>query len=350
MAGLLDAIIGGTPNAYVGNNFPVGMPPAADGGADPLDKLRKLLMLNDAGGGSTDLPAPPAMPPPPLTDIGATRRAPQGPSIDETVLSGMGGGAAPAPLDLSPPPAAAAPAKSRGLLGDGLLSAIIPDADARGRFAAALGAGLSNVKGPGGAAQFAQGMGGGLKGATAFDKDRDVMGLKRLIAGDEANARSIRNKYLTALTAKAGASTNPDGTPTRRPTQWDDPRFRFDKARTAISNAHRDIDNKYVNDPRARRFATPEEKKALAEEIKREKEDVSRYLQERYQVQDDSSPPASGRRRGAAATTGPAPAEIGFKGNGTKGDPYEPVSKADYDEIPTGAYYRHPTRGLVIKG
>src|SRR5690606_35761913 len=126
MAGLLDIITGGmTPNAYVGQNFP-SMPSAIEGGNDPMEALRKLLLQSGAPSPAQApaLPfAPEATPmdlPPALTDASASRRGPAGPSIDDTVLNGVHG--AGAPLNILPDGAGTPTASgSRNLLSDGLL-------------------------------------------------------------------------------------------------------------------------------------------------------------------------------------------------------------------------------------
>lgn len=41
--------------------------------------------------------------------------------------------------------------------------------------------------------------------------------------------------------------------------------------------------------------------------------------------------------------------EITFKGNGTQADPYQPMSRDDYDEIVSGTFYRHPKDGQIYK-
>ncbi|HWW46328.1 MAG TPA: hypothetical protein VNZ94_00615 [Xanthobacteraceae bacterium] len=358
MAGLLDIIAGGfSPNGYVQQNFPSGMPGAIDGGDDPLGKLRKLLMIGELDGGNEQSPALPFAPTPSaaagLPDAITGAAAPQGqppevpmprprpdgasqPTMDETTIGALQKAV---PLGLLPQYYP----EERNKPSDGLLSAIIPDARMRGRLSAALGAGLSSVDGRFGAGAFAKGMGGAMKGAGSFDKEQDEFDLKRKTAGEESKSREIRNEYLKALTAKAGNAASAAGSPGRRQTMWDDPRYRFDRARTAIASAHKDIDNQYVNDPRARRFSSPEEKKALADEIAKKKDEVSRNLQRRYQVTEDGEAPS-------APAAKSAPPEISFKGNGTQATPYEPQSNADYDEIPSGAYYVHPSRGLLIKG
>lgn len=374
--GLLDFITGGG-NDYVGQNFPIDMAPAADGGSDPMAMLKDLLTRAAA-------PADLAPPQQPATDFSSMNRAPEAvplpqprpnpgppyqsaythgnpfaqPTIDDT-MTGALNTAPSAPLSLAPPQQPMTPGTLPSK-GDnfGLLSMIAPEftknnAPAIGKAFASLGGGLSSVTGNTAGGAFARGMGGSLKSGTSYDKDTADRALKELKAMQEARAAGDNAKYKAALTnyynvltqAKetAAAAGNAGGTPTRRQTQWDDPRFRFDKFRTAAAASDKAIDNEFVNDPRARRFSTPDEKKALKAEIVKRKQDARSELRQRYEVGSDDAPPANGGKE-------QNPGEISFKGNGTQGAPYQPATKADYDEIPSGAYYVHPTRGLVIKG
>lgn len=342
--GFLD-LITGTPNGYVGQNFPTGMAPATDGGEDPLAKLKELFQPHPVEM-AQPAPSAPARPTAPMENAS--------PSVDDTVINGLSGSRAPMNIAAPPPPDSGGPPADFGLL-----SMIAPGSDDNGspgmrRMLASLGGGLSTVTGNTAGGAFARGMGGGLKSGTAFDRSEADLALKELramqaaqAAGDNARYRAARANYYDIMArTKAEAASHP-ASPTHRQTQWDDPRFRFDKARTAISAADKAIDNEFVNDPRARRFATPEEKKALASEIAQRKRESRQYLQKQYQVQEDGTVPAATESEPPAAKN---PGEISFKGNGTQADPYQPASKADYDDIPAGAYYRHPTRGLVIKG
>lgn len=367
--GLLDFITGGA-NDYVGQNFPTDLPSAADSGgaSDPLAALKELFIkattpldlpqLNPPAGQSGPMAfsgdAPANVPFPQPRPDGAPAAPP---SIDDTTLRAAIGtvpsappNLAPpqssAPLNLAPPQQPATPTRNDSF---GLLSLIAPDfarnnAPAINKALASIGGGLSTVTGNSGGAAFARGMGGSLKAGTSYDKDTADRALKEMKAAQEAQAAGDNAKYKAAMTnyyniLSQTKQTEAGKAPTRRQTQWDDPRFRFDRFRSAAAASDEAIDNEFVNDPRTKRFAPQADRDSVAREIAKRKQEARAELRRRYEIGPDGAPAGKAQN----------PGEISFKGNGTETTPYRPMSKDDFDQIEPGSFVILPTGEYGIK-
>ncbi|MCA1458105.1 hypothetical protein I6F35_33770 [Bradyrhizobium sp. BRP22] len=263
-------------NAYVGQNFPIGMPPAADGGDDPIAKLKELLQIQQQ-----DQSTPSAPP----TDVSARARSvnvplpaprPAGapaaaPLVDPSAITAF------APTDVQRAANGAPPIPQDS---NSLLSAITgrQSQTPTSRAMTALGGGLSTVEGNTAGGAFARGLGGGLKAQTAQDKTDFDEKMKAFKAVQDAQQSGTSEQYKTALTNYYKVITD-------------------QKNRQATAAA-----------------STPAAKTA-------------------------SAAPAT-KKAGK-------PNEISFDGDGSQGSPYQPKSKDDYDEIPSGTYYVHPSTGQL---
>lgn len=270
-----------SPNNYVGQNFPLGMAPAADGGSDPVAKLRQLLGI---GGDEGSLP-PNAQPtagqlaPDASADGGARTRQPLSIPLPQARPAD-----APAAAPLVSPSAIASFAPTdvqRAQMGMApipqtsadLVSAITGRAQQGptvNKLLATLGGGLSTVEGNTAGGAFARAMGGGLKAGNEADKTNSDDAIKHLKAAIEAQQTGNKDAYTKALTAYYGVLTK-------------------QKQQEAASLGA---------------------KTAAA-----------------------SAAPASSSKKAGK------PDEISFNGDGTQAAPYEPRTKDDYDQIESGSYY-----------
>ncbi|WP_213287599.1 hypothetical protein [Bradyrhizobium sp. sGM-13] len=312
---LADLISG---NAYVGQNFPSDMPPAADGGGNPmdaLDKLRELLSISEGKAkGLIDPDLNPAMDPP----IGRFQEMPLAPPDMREASSGATDFSArsrqplavplpqprPAGAPLAPPEAITAFAPTdiqraqRGMPpipmtelpgqdrpASGLLSAIAPNLapsqSTMNKVMASLGGGLSTVTGNTAGGAFARGMGGGLKAAAAQDKTDFDQHLKALKQVQDAKATGTSEEYKAALT-------------------------NYYKVLTEQKNQQAAV----ATNPKA----------------------AKAYAMDKAPAEKPAAAPGT---------------EISMKGDGTQASPYAPTSKADYDEIESGTYYIHPSTGQL---
>jgi hypothetical protein len=280
-------------NSYVGENFPVGMPPAQDGGDDPISKLRQMLLHQQA---VRAIPqgTPGSEPAPPLsdaTDFSGRARQPRSvplpvPRPEGAPLADPAAITAFAPTDIQRTQAGMPPVPMTGLPGQpqpagSLLSAIAPSQPTLNKMMAALGGGLSTVTGNTAGGAFSRGIGGSLKAAGAQDKTDFDQHLKALKAVQDAKATGTSEQYKSALT------------------------------------------NYY---------------KVLTEQ-KNQQAAVAAGPKGMKQSTMDKTP---------AQKPAPAPGtEISMKGDGTQATPYAPTSKADYDQIESGTYYIHPSTGQL---
>lgn len=335
---LMDLISG---NSYVGQNFPAGMPPAADGGDDPIAKLRQMLLQSQAEkaipSGAPDMeppmpmdapqPIPPAGPLPfsGATEFSARAREPISVPLPTPRPAGAPAGA---PLSLAPDnPGPTAP--------NSLLSMIAPQQTPGAKMMAALGGGLSTVAGNTAGGAFARGMGGGLKAGIASENTSYDQALKYLKEAREAQASGDTAAYkksminLNNVTAGLRSQQTAAGGTGGKLSRTIDGRLIFDKAERAVQNAYRAIDSDFR--------LKPEEKAAR-------KAAESTRIYKGFGLNPDGTD-AGGAKPSLGTKKAGKAGEIAFDGDGSQGSPYAPATKDDYDQIERGTYYIHPSSG-----
>jgi hypothetical protein len=336
-----------SPNNYVGQNFPIGMSPAAEGADDPIAKLRELLGGMGGDGGALPPNAEPTMgqlPPDAPTDISARTRQPL--SVPLPAPRPADAPAA-APLLASPADITAfAPTDiQRAQMGRppipqttaDIVSAITGRAtaapDPMRNIMASLGGGLSTVTGNTGGGAFARGAGGSLKAGAASSRADSEDALKHLKAALEAQQLGDKQAYTRALTSYYGVLTKQKNEQENvavagpKPPRAIDGRLIFDKAERAIQNSNRAIDGDFRLKPEER--------------AQRKAQEAARIYKGFGLNPDGTAGPGSSAPAAAAPSSKKAgnPGEIAFNGDGTQATPYEPRTKDDYDQIESGSYY-----------
>lgn len=349
---LMDLISG---NGYVGQNFPAGMPPAADGGDDPISKLRQMLLQSQAEkavpSGAPDMEPPVAAPQlSGATDFSSRGREPLNiplprPRPEGAPLADPAAITAFAPTDIQRAQGGMPPIPMTGVQGqpqaNSLLSMIAPQLAPSqpdlNKAMASLGGGLSTVTGNTAGGAFARGMGGGLKAGTEADKTDFDQQIKALAAVQKARESGDTSAYKKAMTDyyKVLATTKGQqaaaGGPAEKPPRSIDGRLIFDKAERAIQSANRAIDGDFR--------LKPEEKAAR-------KAAESARIYKGFGLNPDGTD-AGGAKPSRSAKKAGKSGEIGFDGDGSQGSPYAPATKDDYDQIESGTYYIHPSTGEV---
>lgn len=363
---LMDLISG---NGYVGQNFPAGMPPAADGGDDPISKLRQMLLQSQAekaipsGAPDAEPPMPmdaprPIPPAGPLPFSGATEFSARGRDPISVPLPTPRPAGAPladpaditafAPTDIQRSQRGMPPIPVTGLPGqpqqaNSLLSMIAPQMapsqPVMNKAMATLGGGLSTVTGNTAGGAFARAMGGGLKAGTGFDKSRADQALKEMklmeaarAAGDTAAYNKARINYYNVLATQKSQQAAAGG-PAAKTARPVDGRLIFDKAERAIQGAYRAIDGDFR--------LKPEEKAAR-------KAAESARIYKGFGLNPDGTDAGGTKPGKVAGKPSAAPgSEISMQGDGTQGNAYAPNSKDDYDQIESGSYYIHPSSGEI---
>lgn len=89
----------------------------------------------------------------------------------------------------------------------------------------------------------------------------------------------------------------------------------------------------------------PEARKAWLTNRARE---IEGTLREGFAPSPGTAPAPVAPQAPVARAPAPAP-EISFKGNGTQADPYQPMTRDDYDSIDPGTYYKHPDGTIRLK-
>lgn len=324
-----------SPNNYVAQNFPTGMPPAADGGDDPLAKLKELL-----GQQQDQQPAPDPMSD--ATDMSARARQPLSVPLPAPRPAGAPQGPLASPSDIT---AFAPTGIQRAQMGQppipqtaaDIISAITGRAtappDPMRNAMASLGGGLSTVTGNTAGGAFARGAGGSLKAGAASSRADSEEALKHLNAALAAQQLGDKQAYTRALTDYYGVLTRQKneqenvGTAGPKPPRAIDSRLIFDKAERAIQNSNRAIDGDFRLKP---------------EERAQKKAQEAARIYKGFGLNPDGT---TGDGSAGPAPAGPSskkagkPGEIAFNGDGTQAAPYEPRTKDDYDQIESGSYY-----------
>lgn len=334
-----------SPNNYVGQNFPVGMPMASDGGDDPIAKLRELLGgMSDNGALPMNAQPTRGMLPPDEapTDISARTRqplsvplpAPRPASAPQAPLASPADITAFAPTDIQRAQLGQQPIPQTSA---DIVSAITGRAtaaqDPMRNIMASLGGGLSTVTGNTAGGAFARGAGGSLKSAAASSRADSEEALKHLKVALEAQQLGDKQAYTRALTSYYGVLTKQKNEQENvasagpKPPRAIDSRLIFDKAERAIQNANRAIDGDFRLKPEERA-----QKKA---------QEAARIYKGFGLNPDGTTGPGSASPAPAAPSSKKAgnPGEIAFNGDGTQATPYEPRTKDDYDQIESGSYY-----------
>lgn len=332
-----------SPNNYVGQNFPLGME-SADGGDDPLAKLRELLggMSDNGALPVNEQPTRGMLPPDEApTDISARTRQPLSVPLPTPRPADAPQGMLASPADIT----AFAPTDiQRAQMGRppipqttaDLVSAITgrtQQGPTVNKLLASLGGGLSTVTGNTAGGAFARAMGGGLKAGNEADKTNSDDAVKHLKAAIEAQQLGDKQAYTKALTSYYQVLTKQKNEQENvaaagpKPPRAIDGRLIFDKAERAIQNSNRAIDGDFRLKPEERA-----QKKA---------QEAARIYKGFGLNPDGTMPGGSSAPAPSAPSSKKAgnPDEIAFNGDGTQAAPYEPRTKDDYDQIESGSYY-----------
>lgn len=215
--------------------------------------------------------------------------------------------------------------------GGGLLSAFLPEGTDTRRITAALAGGFSGGNPDFGLGALMKGAGGAMSGAsksdeTDFDQQLKLLSqaLKAQEAGDNASYKEAMTAYYKALAQNGGS---------RRGAWNKPPEERARDGEVAIERINKRLDLKQravADDYRL----SPEQRQEKLDAIEQERAQAATRINKRFRLDADGNPPEAG-------------GEISMQGQGTPTAPYQPSTAQDYEEIPPGAHYIHPSDGKV---
>lgn len=235
-------------------------------------------------------------------------------------------------------------------------------------------AGIAKMPGNTRGSALGRGFGGAVAGADAAentDFDQSVKALdqvrKAAAEGDQVGYKNAMAQYYLALAAKYRAEIGPDGTKIAGASKSSGPeRMRdwtieqFKKENNGKEPTLEQLNTLMKNPALERRFQQQLELQDIRESganarsqartdsqnFRRDAPSVTeRFQQNRGMV--------TGKKPGEQAAPAEKPAEIDMRGNGSQANPYKPTSDTEYNDMPVGTYYQHPSDPpgkLRIKG
>lgn len=234
-------------------------------------------------------------------------------------------------------------------------------------------AGVAKMPGNTRGSALGRGFGGAVAGADAAERvdfDESVKALEQVrraaALGDEGAYKSALADYYRAYAAKMRAEIGPDGqrvagaaksSAQERMRDWVIDQY---KAENGGKKPTLEQLNILLKDPNAqRRFQQQLEladiREAGANARSAARTDSQNFRRDAPSVTDrfqQNRGMVTGKK-GEQAAPAEKPAEIDMKGNGSQANPYKPTSDAEYNDMPVGTYYQHPSDPpgkLRIKG